>query len=79
MNEIVSAEWLNKNLENPDLTILDASIVSSVDGKYSESHKLTIPRSKLFDLKEVFLDKSNPFQTLFQTKNFLRLSVKNWA
>lgn len=71
MKDVVSAEWSNENLDNPNLVILDASINSSIDGKHSGLSKVTIPKSKPFDLKEVFLNKESPFpNTIPNEKHF---------
>jgi len=76
MKEIVSAEWLNENLDNPDLVILDASIDSSIEGKHSELAKVTIPKSKLFDLKGVFLDKSSPFPNTIPNEKYFEAECR---
>ena len=55
MKEIVSADWLKKNLNNPNLVLLDASMDANTD------NIVTIPSSRKFDLKNVFKDKSSPF------------------
>lgn len=61
MREIVSTEWLNQNLSNPNLIILDASIKTSANGKEFETFDRTIPYARFFDLKNVFLDKRSPY------------------
>ncbi|WP_282015199.1 sulfurtransferase [Marinifilum flexuosum] len=61
MKKIVSAEWLHKNLSNPKLIILDASIETNASGKEFEKFEQTIPLARRFDLKNVFLDKTCPF------------------
>ncbi|GAB7086727.1 sulfurtransferase [Marinifilum fragile] len=61
MKKIVSAEWLHKNLSNPQLIILDASIETNASGKEFEKFEQTIPLARRFDLKNVFLDKTCPF------------------
>ncbi len=71
MKEIVSAKWLHKNLNDPNLVLLDASIASSNDGKYDGAANHTIPNSRPFDLKGVFLDTSSPFpNTVPDEKHF---------
>lgn len=76
MNEIVSAEWLHKNLENPNLIILDASIDSSIDGKDDRLSKITIPEARPFDLKKIFLDKSGQFPNTFPDKEHFELECR---
>lgn len=67
MKEIVSVHWLNKNLNNPNLIILDASIKSTALGIQTESSEFTIPKARRFDLKNVFLDTSSPFPNTIPT------------
>ena len=61
MREIVSTEWLNQNLSNPNLIILDASIKASANGKEFKKFDRTIPKARRFDLKNIFLDKTSLF------------------
>ena len=61
MKEIVSTEWLNQNLDKPNLIILDASIQTSANGKEFEKFDRTIPNARRFDLQKVFLDKNSTF------------------
>ncbi|MEL7120360.1 MAG: sulfurtransferase [Bacteroidota bacterium] len=71
MKEIVSAEWLNKNLDNPNLVLLDASMDANTDESQNEKAVVTIPSARKFDLKNVFRDKSNPFpNTVPQPEEF---------
>lgn len=61
MREIVSTQWLNQNLSNSNLIILDASLKTSANGKEFEKFDRTIPKARRFDLKNVFLDKKSLF------------------
>lgn len=61
MKKIVSTEWLNQNLSNPNLIVLDASIEVSASGKELKKFNKTIPNARFFDLKNVFLDKTSPY------------------
>ncbi|WP_182835549.1 sulfurtransferase [Flagellimonas lutimaris] len=61
MREIVSTEWLNQNLSNSSIIILDASITTGANGKEFKKFDLTIPNARFFDLQNVFLDKTSPF------------------
>ncbi|NKI33034.1 sulfurtransferase [Croceivirga thetidis] len=61
MKEIVSTDWLNQNLDNPDLIILDASIAASASGKAFETFDQTIPNARRFDIKNVFSDATSAF------------------
>lgn len=71
MKEIVSTDWLNQHLSNPNLIILDASITTNANRKEFGKFDNTIPNARLFDLKNVFLDKKNPFpNTIPKPKQF---------
>ena len=61
MKALVSKSWLNENLNNPNLIILDASISKNAAKKVFESSNIMIPRARRFDLKNVFLDTTSPF------------------
>ena len=59
MKELVSSKWLKENLNNPDLVVLDASVEMNPYGKAFKKFDETIPNARKFDLKNVFVDKSN--------------------
>jgi len=59
--EVVSVEWLNENLTNPNLVILDASPKSTVKGKVSPFQELCIPNAIIIDLKQNFTNKESNF------------------
>ena len=61
MKEIVSSEWLNQQLSNPNLVILDASMESVTSGQELEKSGRTIPSARRVNLKKVFLDKDSTF------------------
>ncbi|MFI2743337.1 sulfurtransferase [Zhouia sp. PK063] len=61
MKELVSAKWLNKNLSDPNLIVLDASVTSSSSGEVFKTFKCIIPKARRFDLKNVFLNLSSCF------------------
>ena len=65
LREIVSPEWLNQNLSNPNLIILDASVKANANGNEFEKFDRTIPNARLFDLKNIFLNKRSPFPNTF--------------
>ena len=56
---IVSAAWLNENLEMPEIIILDARL--RYDPASSELDDLKIKGARIFDLEGDFSDKKNPF------------------
>lgn len=68
MDSLVTAEWLNANLDDPDLVILDASVTIEADGNggfrtvngraaYDEGH---IPTAGFADLMGALVDTSSP-------------------
>jgi len=71
LRDIVSTKWLNQNLSNPNLIILDASVKTNANGKEFGKFDRTIPNARLFDLKNTFLDKTSPFpNTIPKLENF---------
>ncbi len=82
MNTIVTVNWLNENLNNKDLVILDASLGSTVDGKASELQGKTIPGARFFDLKRDFSDPDAEFPNTLPSadqfeKGCRELGIKN--
>jgi thiosulfate/3-mercaptopyruvate sulfurtransferase len=61
MTELVSITWLEANLKNKDLILLDASVETTAVGKHSVPQLRSIPGAKYFDLKGSFSDKNSPF------------------
>ncbi|XOV93212.1 MAG: sulfurtransferase [Bacteroidota bacterium] len=59
MNPTVSTQWLSQNLNDPNLILLDASPESTIDGRKSEFHSMTIPGARLIDLEKDFSDTSS--------------------
>lgn len=62
MSNLVSAQWLSENLDQPDLIILDVS-----QGVIEEYKDQFIPGSRKFDIKNNFSDTSGPFPNTFPT------------
>lgn len=60
-NQIVSVHWLKENLQDENLIILDASPISTVGNKVSSHQGQHIKNSRLFKIKENFVDKESPF------------------
>jgi thiosulfate/3-mercaptopyruvate sulfurtransferase len=57
---IVSVDWLYKNLDLPNLIILDASLKENQAKTLSDFENLRIPNARFFDLKTAFSDQNNP-------------------
>lgn len=60
-NEIVSAEWLKNNFTRDEIVILDSSPHTTINGNVSPYSKLCIPNSRVFEIKENFIDKQSKF------------------
>ncbi|WP_299016992.1 sulfurtransferase [uncultured Polaribacter sp.] len=58
---IITVNWLNNNLDNPDLIILDCTIAKVRDKAKDNNNKRQIKNARFFDLKQVFSEKSAPF------------------
>jgi thiosulfate/3-mercaptopyruvate sulfurtransferase len=68
---LVSAKWLNENLNNPDLIIFDASQKDNKAGLISDSQGIQIKNARFFDLKNAFSDLSSDLpNTLPSAKQF---------
>jgi len=61
MTELISIEWLNENLNDKDLVLLDASLPKTAEGNISPHHLKTIPGARYFDLKNSFSKSNSPF------------------
>ena len=61
MKEVVSVNWLNQNLNDENLLILDATITAVSDESSIDCNHNTIPRSRYFDLKHNFSDENSRF------------------
>lgn len=53
---LISIDWLNAHLNDPDLIILDASIPAIGAAKQSEFSDIQLLNTRFFDLKKVFSD-----------------------
>ncbi len=71
MYPIVSCEWLNNNLDNPNIVILDATQQQNKDGKITVLENLQIKGTRKFDIKNIFSDTTKPFpNTLLSPEAF---------
>jgi len=74
-NILVTPEWLNEKLSDPDLIILDASEKSNVAGKKIKYEGVRIPGARFFDLENTFSDKSSHLPHTFpSSENFIKES-----
>ena len=73
IHSLVTTDWLQKNLEHPDIVILDASMQNPITSpeKILEAPQDQIPASRYFDIKKVFSDtKSGLPNTVPSAKKF---------
>lgn len=64
-NPIVSAAWLNSQLQNPDLIILEARLDPNQANLENQNLEAQIKGARLFDIKNNFSDTSNPLPNTF--------------
>lgn len=69
---IVSVEWLNKNLEAPNLIILDGTINKTFDTSQKQ-----IINARFFDIKKKFSDVANPFPSAFPSAEQFQIEARN--
>ncbi|MFD1315638.1 sulfurtransferase [Namhaeicola litoreus] len=62
---LVTVDWLQENLKNPDLIILNASQPENKNVENEELYKLQIPGARWVDLKNVFSDVNSSFPNTF--------------
>lgn len=58
---LVSVAWLQHNLENKNLIVLDCTIAKVTDKTKDKTEQKQIKNARFFDLKQVFSEKSAPF------------------
>ncbi|MEO9967412.1 MAG: sulfurtransferase [Reichenbachiella sp.] len=64
---LVTPLWLSKNLNDPDLIILDASPIENKAGAQSKFEGCYIPGARHFDLKHTFSDSRSNLPHMFPT------------
>lgn len=68
MKDLVSVQWLSENMDDPNLVLLDASLLKTADGKDSDLKNLTISGARIFDLKADFSDQTSPYTNTFPSE-----------
>lgn len=63
---IVSVKWLHKNLNDPDLIILDASQTKTINNTTSKFQGLQIKNARFFDIKNLFSKKDTDLPNMLQ-------------
>ncbi|WP_298542504.1 sulfurtransferase [uncultured Aquimarina sp.] len=74
---IVSVAWLSKNINHPDLIILDASIKKVTSSKESSKQDLKIPGARFFDIKKVFSDQQSELPNMLPSADHFEKSCRN--
>lgn len=70
---IVSVEWLNENIDNPNLIVIDATLkkVTAVIKEEFNKESVYIKNARFLDIKNVFSDVSAPFpNTMLSAEEF---------
>lgn len=62
---IVSAQWLNSNLSNENLVILDCTLINQIAKQPIEIQNIQISNARFFDIKGKFSDTQNAFPTAY--------------
>ncbi|RED49413.1 sulfurtransferase [Seonamhaeicola aphaedonensis] len=62
-NPLVSVQWLNEHLDNPNLVVLDGTINKTFDANLQQ-----IPKARFFDIKLKFSDISGEFPSTFPSQ-----------
>ena len=65
MESLVSSDWLKENINNPNIIILDATLVNQRAKQPETIKNIQIKGARYFDLKFKFSDVSNDFPTAF--------------
>lgn len=74
---LVSSEWLNKHINDPDLIVLDASQQTNVSGTSSAFAHLQIPGARGVDLEEEFSLKSTSLPSMLLAPEQFEIACRN--
>ena len=73
---IVSAAWLQNNLVNPNLIILDASFKENQSNIKTDLENIQIKGARYFDIKNTFSDANNPLPNTLPSPNQFEIEAK---
>ena len=76
MKLIVSAKWLNNNLSDPNLLILDASQTENKLGLETDFKNVQIKGTRIFDIKNDFSDKTSEFPNTLPTAEAFEIACR---
>jgi thiosulfate/3-mercaptopyruvate sulfurtransferase len=71
---IVSAKWLNENLDRPEIIILDVRLRYDSAATKSDDHR--IKGARIFDLENEFSDKNSPFPNMLPSPDQFEKSCR---
>ena len=71
-SSLVSVEWLNTNLGDSNLIVLDATI-----NKAPDETSTKIPKARFFDIKQKFSDVDAPFPSTFPSAKQFKIEARN--
>ncbi|MEL7221445.1 MAG: rhodanese-like domain-containing protein, partial [Bacteroidota bacterium] len=74
---IVSVDWLNENLGDPDLIILDGSVPKNVLGLTPKYVGVKIKNARKFDLKGAFSDQGSSLPNTMPSPEVFEQSAKD--
>jgi thiosulfate/3-mercaptopyruvate sulfurtransferase len=76
MENLISTDWLNSNLDDKDLIILDASSLSNSNQIESQNDALQIFGARHFDLKNIFSDQESDLPNMLPSQDVFELECR---
>jgi thiosulfate/3-mercaptopyruvate sulfurtransferase len=73
---IVNVEWLEANLKDPNLIILDASFKENQSNIKTDLENIQIKGARFFDIKNTFSDTNNPLPNTVQSPEQFEFEAK---
>lgn len=77
LNPIVSVEWLSKNLDIPNLVILDASPEKNASNLVPTYKDIQIKDARIFDMETVFFDKESALPNMMPSPEVFSEECRN--
>ena len=74
--QIVSVDWLHKNLQKRNIVILDASPQMTATKKVSQYNHLSLPKSRFFHIKENFTQSQSDFPNTIPTQQQFQIECR---
>ena len=73
---IVSVAWLHRNLEDPNVIILDASLKENQSNIKTDLENIQIKGTRFFDIKNTFSDTTSPLPNTIPSPHQFELAAK---